>query len=211
MSSAISTRPDISNAVRSVARYWSTPKAIHLKAGLGILAYINGTSGFGITFQRETSAGVSLEVFADADYAYKATDRGSVSGGAITCGSSCVCWFSRTQKCHTFDVWSREHYLWLYGERDFAFKTGVAFHATRQGNVMLSNLCQGAVQLSQTSVSNSNSKHIDVRRHFLRELVRQGDISVNHVPSESQHTDILTKALAFDVFVIHRHFLILSV
>ena len=47
---AISTRPDISNAVRSVARYCSTPKAIHWKAALGILAYINGISHFGITF-----------------------------------------------------------------------------------------------------------------------------------------------------------------
>ena len=37
---AILTRPDISNAVRSVARYCSTPKAIHWKAALGILAYI---------------------------------------------------------------------------------------------------------------------------------------------------------------------------
>ena len=66
---------------------------------------------------------------------------------------------------------------------------------------------QGAVQLSQNPVSNSNSKHIDVRHHFLRELVRQGDISVSHVPSEDQHADILTKALAFDVFAIHRRFL----
>ena len=32
------TRPDISNAVRSVARYCSTPKAIHWKATHGILA-----------------------------------------------------------------------------------------------------------------------------------------------------------------------------
>ena len=47
---AISTRPDISNAVRSVARYCSTPKAIHWKAALVILAYINGISHFGITF-----------------------------------------------------------------------------------------------------------------------------------------------------------------
>ena len=66
---------------------------------------------------------------------------------------------------------------------------------------------QGTVQLSQNPVSNSNSKHIDVRHHCLRELVRQGDISVSHVPSEYQHADILTKALAFDVFAIHRRFL----
>ena len=42
---AISTHLDISNAVPSVARYCSTPKAIHWKVALGILVYINGTSG----------------------------------------------------------------------------------------------------------------------------------------------------------------------
>ena len=66
---------------------------------------------------------------------------------------------------------------------------------------------QGAVQLSRNPVSNSNSKHIDVRYHFSRELVRQGDISVSHVPPEYQHADMLMKALAFDVFAIHRRFL----
>ena len=35
---------------------------------------------------------------------------------------------------------------------------------------------QGAVQLAQNPITNSNSKHIDVRHHFLRELVRQRDI-----------------------------------
>ena len=66
---------------------------------------------------------------------------------------------------------------------------------------------QSALQLSKNPVSNSNSKAIDVRYHFLRELVRQGDIIVNHVPSEYQHTDVLTKVLAFDLFAIHRRFL----
>ena len=41
---------------------------------------------------------------------------------------------------------------------------------------------QGAVQLAQNPVS--NSKYIDVRHHFLRELVRQRDIKVVQVPSE---------------------------
>ena len=82
---------DISNAVRSVARYCFPPKTIHWKSALGILAYIKGTRGFGITYQRGTSVCISLEVFADADYASKSTDRVSVSGGAIMCGGACVC------------------------------------------------------------------------------------------------------------------------
>ena len=51
----ISTRPDISNAVRSVVRYCSAPKAIRWKSALGVLAYIIGTCGFGIAYQRGTT------------------------------------------------------------------------------------------------------------------------------------------------------------
>ena len=63
---------------------------------------------------------------------------------------------------------------------------------------------QGASQLSKNPVSNSNSKHIDVRHHFLRELIRQGDIVVNNIPPEFQHADTLSKVLAFDLFAIRR-------
>ena len=83
---SISTRPDISNVVRSVARYSSAPKAIHWKAALGILAYINGTSWLG-----RNNSECFLEVIVDADYASKATDRRSVSGGAIMCADACQC------------------------------------------------------------------------------------------------------------------------
>ena len=51
------TRSDGFIAVRAVPRYCSAPKAIQWNAALGILAYMNGTSGFGISFQRGTSAG----------------------------------------------------------------------------------------------------------------------------------------------------------
>ena len=37
-------------------------------------------------------------MFADADYASKAADKRSVSGGALICAGSCVGWISRTQK-----------------------------------------------------------------------------------------------------------------
>ena len=53
---------------------------------------------------------------------------------------------------------------------------------------------QGAVQLAQNPVTNSNLKHIDVHYHFLRGFVRQRDIKVVKVPSEFQVADISTRA-----------------
>ena len=48
-----------------------------------ILGYAVRTSSLGITFQRGTVEGFHLVPFADADYASKATDRRSVSGGVV--------------------------------------------------------------------------------------------------------------------------------
>ena len=41
--------------------------------------------------------GLSLEIFADVDYASKTTNGRSMSVRAMVCGGTCVCWFSRTQ------------------------------------------------------------------------------------------------------------------
>ena len=77
--------------MRAVARFYTAPRTIHWKAALGILEYINGTSEYGITFQRGALSSIPLEVFADADYPSEATDRRSVSGELITCGGASVC------------------------------------------------------------------------------------------------------------------------
>ena len=207
---AISTRPDISNAVRSFVRYCSALKAVHWKAAFGILAYINGTCGFNITYQRGTTVSISLEDFADADYASRGTDRRSVSGGAIMCAGACVCWFSRTQKCVTLSTSEAEYVALGDAVKELLFLRQV-WRSIIPGKGMpcfpVFEDNQGALQLSKNPVSNSNSKYINVRHHFLRELVRQGDIIANHVPSEYQHADMLTKVLAFDLFAIHRRFL----
>ena len=40
------------------------------------------------------------------------------------------------------------------------------------------------------------AKHIDVRIHFIRELVEKSEISVDYVPSEDNDADMLTKPLS---------------
>ena len=63
---------------------------------------------------------------------------------------------------------------------------------------------EAAIQIAKHSISNSNSKHIDVRHHFLRELVERKEIEIIHVASQYQHADVLTKALPEREFEVHR-------
>ena len=68
------TRSDITNAVRAVARYAHEPTERLWQAIKNILSYLNGTRSLGITYVR--GSGLSLNVYADADYASKETIGG---------------------------------------------------------------------------------------------------------------------------------------
>ena len=172
---------------------------------------ISETSEYDITFQRGTLSSILLEVFADADYASKATDRRSVSGGLIMCGGARVCWFSRGQKFVTLSTSEAEYAALGDAVKELLLLRQV-WRFMLPSKVMpcfpVFGDNQGAVQLAQNLVTNSNSKHIDVRHHFLGELVHQRDIKVVQIPSEFQHdADILTKALASDLFAFHQKIL----
>ena len=47
--------------------------------------------------------------FADDDYASKATDGSSVSGGVVMCAGGPVSWYSKTQKCVTLSTTQAEY------------------------------------------------------------------------------------------------------
>ena len=65
---------------------------------------------------------------------------------------------------------------------------------------------EGTRHLLQNPVCTLRSKHIDVRHHFLRELVARKEIAITHVRSDLQHADFLTKAITQDSFEFHRDF-----
>ena len=65
---------------------------------------------------------------------------------------------------------------------------------------------KGARHLPHDPVCASNSKHIASRHHFLQELVFRGEFDIVAVESEQQHAVLPTKALAGQLFCIHRDF-----
>ena len=202
------TRPDIASAVRSVARHAHNPAARHWKAVRKIIAYLTATKDLGVVFRR--GGDLKLSLFADADYADIGNDRRSVSGVVVMLGNTAVSASSTTQHCVTLSTSEAEYVAMAHGAKTaLAIKAVLNFvqpHLSGRAIDMYEDN-EGAKALAENPQGSHRSKHIDVHFHFLRGLVRLGQVIIHSVASAEQHADILTKPLGRKAFRRHRDFL----
>ncbi|GAA0167277.1 hypothetical protein LIER_22245 [Lithospermum erythrorhizon] len=59
---------------------------------------------------------------------------------------------------------------------------------------------KSAICISKNPVQHSRTKHIDIRHHFIRELVENKQVLLEHVTTEKQLADIFTKGLDVNQF-----------
>ena len=52
-----------------------------------------------------------------------------------------------------------------------------------------------AINISKNSIQHSKTKHIEIRYHFIRNLVERKIVVLEYIPSERQNTNIFTKPL----------------
>jgi hypothetical protein len=60
---------------------------------------------------------------------------------------------------------------------------------------------RGAIALTKNTKDHGKVKHIDIRHHYIRELISSGTIILEHVPSADNLADLLTKPISRD----HHH------
>ncbi|RVW19328.1 Retrovirus-related Pol polyprotein from transposon TNT 1-94 [Vitis vinifera] len=114
---------------------------------------------------------VSLACYTDADWAGNVDDRKSTSAEAeyIAAGSCC------------------SQLLWI--------KQMLRDYGIDQGTMVVFCDNTSAINISKNPVLHSRTKHIDIRHHFIHDLVEDKVVSLEYVPTEGQIADILTKPL----------------
>ena len=55
---------------------------------------------------------------------------------------------------------------------------------------------QSSVKLSENPVFHDKSKHIEIKYHYIRDMVQRGAVKLQYVAMEEQIADVLTKPLA---------------
>lgn len=54
---------------------------------------------------------------------------------------------------------------------------------------------KSALDLAKNPVFHGRSKHIDTRFHFIIECIENGEVTIEHVSTNKQHTYILSKSM----------------
>ena len=138
-------------------------------------------------------------MYADKDYANKDNDRRSVSGIAVTLGGTVVSHVSKTQRVVSLSNPEAEYIAAGNDAKEALFvRALLSFIAPETCGVSIQVLedNQGTNALIENPLSSARSKRIDLRFHFIRELFKARNTSVEYVASAEQYADILTKVLS---------------
>ena len=202
------TRPDIANAVRAVVRQAHDPAERHWRAVRKLIAYLNKTKDLGLVLVKDDDR--KLSVYVHADHANKDNDRRSVSGVAVMVGGTVVNASSTTQHCLTLSTREAEYVAMAQGAKTALFTKAVLDFLQPQfadETIDVFEDDQGAIAIAENPISGGRTKNIDVRYHFIRELVERKVLNIQYTESSNQHADILTKPRGLEAFARHRSFL----
>jgi hypothetical protein len=176
-------------------------KHIHMVAVKQYLRYVRGTIAYGIRYT--SSVGVMLHGFTDSDSEW--TER-VLPDIVISLGSAMISWSSRKQgsiaqstveaKYIAASVASREA-VWLRKLLSYLFSAELEPTVIHCDN-------QSCIKLFENPEFHDRSKHIEMRYHYVRDMVQKNILSIHYVPTAEQTADILTKPLSLTKFVCFR-------
>jgi hypothetical protein len=193
------TRPDIVFSCSTLSSIQNSPTKFHWDLLIKLCGYILFTIRYGIVYRPGTTERIKPIGYVDADLAGDKVTRKSMSGYIFLVNGSPVSWSSKRQSMVALSSTESEYIslsrgvqqaVWI---RSWLDEIGLGL-----GENPIDILCDniGAVSLAETNKAHNLSKHIDIRLHFIRDIVGKGDIAVYPVSSMQNLADIMTKSLS---------------
>ncbi|CAH9119560.1 unnamed protein product [Cuscuta europaea] len=160
------------------------------------LRYLKFSANHGLIFTKCTE-GVKLSGYVDSNYANDKDNRKSTTSYVFTLCGSCISWKSQLQPIVALSTTKAE-----YVAATEAFKEAiwlsrlVAEIGFLKQDVTVFSDSQSAIQLCKNPVFHDRTKHIDVRFHFIRDVLDAGKVKLCKIPSEFNPADMGTKCLS---------------
>ena len=227
------TRPDISYAVCSLARFSHAPRRGHMALARRVMGYLKRHPSLAIPASGESpnidvlatppieddlhlygemtdadantdyppavpDTELEMVAFVDADFAHDKVTSRSISGEVIYLGGALVSWSAKRQTTVATSTFASEYNALkrvVETVRALRFTLrSLGIEVTRAAKVFCDNL--GTVKSATLESTALKARHELVAYHAVRSAVASGLVTINHVASEDNRADLLTKGFA---------------
>lgn len=191
----VSRRPDICYPVGYLGRFQAQPGQQHWVALKRVVRYLKGTLKHCLSFIRDDQAKL-LVGFADSDWATDTEDQKSVSGFVFQVFGSTVSWSSKKQTTLATPSSEVEDVALSAAASEAVWLAGILSDLGEQRiePVTIYEDNRGCIGMVKNAES-KRVKHIDIKHHFLRDLVAAGKLLVELIANTKQLADFFTKSL----------------
>ena len=194
------TRPDITYAVSSVARFCTNPTKQHWIAVKRIMRYLKGTPNHGLMYSKGDPK--SCMGYSDADWAGDVNDRKSTSGYLFKISGAPVSWRSKKQSCVALSTAEAEYMALSSAAQEATWirqlTSDLQNGPTRPTVIHEDN--QAAICMAKNPQFHGRTKHIEIKYHFIREKVQNETIELKYCATNDMIADMLTKGLCHEKF-----------
>lgn len=193
----------LSVCVGIMSRFMERPKVSHMEPVKRILLYVKGSVGCGTLFPTaDTGRKCNFLGFTDSNWHGDKDDWKSTTGYIFMFGVTPISWCSEKESVVALSSYEAEYIVaslcacqavWLMNllEELGNNEGGVV-------TVLVDNVF--AINLAKNQIKHGRSNHIEMRLHYLRELVSDGRLRLGYCRSEDQVADLLTKGVTNVVF-----------
>ena len=166
-----------------------------------ILWYLQGTIDVCLVYDRNHNTNGSIIDYVDSDYAGDLDKRRSMIGYIFTLSRCAISWKATLQSTTVLSTTEAEYMsvaelvkeaIWL---RSLVDSLGL-----KQDITVVYCDSQSAIHLSRNQLYHERTKHIDVRYHFLREIILQGANIVKKIGTSDNPADLLMKPISVSKF-----------
>ncbi|KAK4395154.1 Retrovirus-related Pol polyprotein from transposon TNT 1-94 [Sesamum angolense] len=187
----VSTRPDIAYAVSCLSRYMSNAGLPHWEALKWLLRYLNGSVSAGIKFSKDAD-GVSLVGYVDSNYANDRDSRRSTTSYVFTLCGACISWKSQLQNIVALSTTEAEYIATTEAFKEAIWLKGILTEiGFLNKKVTIFSDSESSIQLCKNPVFHDRTKHIDVKYHFIRDIVGKEIINLEKINSDNNPADMV--------------------
>jgi hypothetical protein len=184
-----------------LSQFSVNPSEAHIRLALHIVKYVASTLQARIVYDGNANLIVHGDqggfiAYADADWGSNPVNRRSTTGYVVKLAHAAISWASVNQKTIAHSSTEAEYMALSDTSRQISWIKSLMMEIGFDiGPVTLCGDNQGSLFLAANPAQDKQTKHIDIRFHYIKEVIENKKILLYFIPTHEQAADLLTKNL----------------